>query len=336
MGGVISPNIIKQFQIQHIFPSHIHTNDLILPLNTLPKQYIDGVVRALSAVRCSIQYNTLHDRGGYGSIYLADRKDCSGNVQEVCVKIPHTTDFSLCPEALIQCTVCSILEGAGIYGAVPHVFDIFQYAGETRFSMSYIKGLRSIDYIIDSSNPELAFLQFISQIALLLGFLEEKMHFDHRDLKANNIWIKSEPVQYKLSIGSKMWSITAPFQVVLLDFGFSCIGNEDGIAIISLSDGILPRVDPCPKEGRDLFQLISSLWSIPQIRSVIGQTLSTDIELLLSYRNKSYINLITKTLQQQWVYILVSDYNFTHPPLHPTSLLHFLSIKYPQICIHSE
>jgi hypothetical protein len=124
--------------------------------------------------------------------------------------------------------------------------------------------------------------------------------------------------------------------VVILDFGFSCLGNAEGIAVVSLSDGILPRLDPCPKEGRDLFQLISSLWSVQQIRSVIGPSLSADIELLLSYRNKSYMNLITKTMEQRWVYILVSDDAFKHPPLHPISLLEFLSIKYPHLSILSE
>jgi len=287
-------------------------------------------------VRCSILYKSLQNRGGYGSIYLAHRKDCSGAVQEVCVKIPHTKGFSLCPEALIQYSVSNILEAHGIYGAVPRVFDIFQYAGETRFSMSFIKGLRSIEYIINSTNPELSFLQFISQVALLLAFLEEKLHFDHRDLKADNIWIRPDPISYRLAIGGKTWTVHAPFQVVLLDFGFSCIGNPEGIAVVSLSDGILPRIDPCPKEGRDLFQLISSLWSVQEIRSIIGPSLSIDINLLLSYRNKSYISLITKTLEQQWVYILVSDYSFKHPPLHPISLLQFLSIKYPQISIVSE
>jgi serine/threonine protein kinase len=333
---MIPPNIRSLFQINHSLPDSMNTGDLALPLSALPKQYINGVIRISNAVRCSILYKSLNNRGGYGSIYLAERKDASGAVQDVCVKIPHTKGFSVCPEALIQCIVYTILNESGIYGAVPRVFDIFQYAGETRFSMSFIQGLRSIDYIINSSNPELSFLQFISQTAFLLAFLEEKLYFDHRDLKADNIWIRPEPIHYSLRLGGKTWSIHAPFQVVLLDFGFSCLGNAEGTAAVSLSDGLLPRADPCPKEGRDLFQLISSLWSIHQIRSCIGPTVTADIQLLLSYRNKSYLNLITKTLEQQWVYILVSDYTFKHPPLHPVSLLQLLSIKYPQISILSE
>jgi serine/threonine protein kinase len=333
---MIPPNIRTLFQIDHTLPQSITTDDLTLPLSSLPKQYINGVIRISNTVRCTIIYKSLNNRGGYGSIYLAERTDASGAVQDVCVKIPHTKGFSVCPEALIQCIIYSILNEHGIYGAVPRVFDIFQYAGETRYSMSFIKGVRSIDYIINSSDPELCFLQFISQTAFLLAFLEENIYFDHRDLKADNIWIRPEPVSYSLRLGGKSWSLRAPFQVVLLDFGFSCLGNAEGTAAVSLSDGLLPRADPCPKEGRDLFQLISSLWSIHQIRSCIGPILTTDIQLLLCYRNKSYISLITKTLEQQWVYILVSDHTFKHPPLHPISLLHLFSIKYPQVSILSE
>ena len=332
---MIPPNIATLFQIDHILPLSMRTDDLALPLTSLPKQYINGELRVSNAVRCTIIYKSLNNRGGYGSIYLAERK-VDGAVEEVCVKIPHTRGFSVCPEALIQCIVSHVLDEAGICGAVPRVFDIFQYAGETRYSMTFIQGVRSIDYILCSSNPELSFLQFIAQTALLLAFLEEKLHFDHRDLKADNLWIRPEPISYTLVIGGKTWSIQAPFQVVLLDFGFSCLGNAQGIAVVSLSDGILPRLDPCPKEGRDLFQLISSLWSIHQIRACIGPALTTDIRLLLSYRNTSYSNLITKTLESQWVYLLVSDQAFKHPPLHPTSLLELFSIKYPQVSILSK
>jgi serine/threonine protein kinase len=329
MGGLVPPSILEGLQLQRI------SSDLTIDIESLPKQYINGAIRIGEAARCTIQYKTIQNRGGYGSIYLANRKDCSGT-QEICVKIPHEKGFSLCPEAIIQCIVFHTLEAAKIRGAVPRVFDIFQYAGETRFSMSFIQGQRAIDYIIASATPEITLLQYVAQVALLLGFLEHTVHFDHRDLKADNTWIRCEPIDYRVCIGQTTWHVAAPFQVVLLDFGFSCLGNADGYAAVSLSDGILPRVDPCPKEGRDLFQLISSLWSVPQIRALIGRQLSGDIELLLSYKNRPYSGLITKTLELQWVYLLVSDFAFKHPPLHPIALLEMLSIKYPQLCIHSE
>ena len=312
------------------------TRDFAVALEALPKQYIDDSIRASSGIRCKIHYSRIVNRGGYGKILLANRTDLSGTTQQICVKAPHASSFSLCSEAIIQWMASTTLATAGVIGAIPSVFDIFQYAGETRFSMSYVKGISCTEYIIGSSTPETALLDILTQTSILLGFLEETMHLDHRDLKADNIWIRLEPIEYSVRLSGKRWTCKAPFQVVLLDFGFSCLGGTDGVAVVSLSDGILPRADPCPKEGRDLFQLISSLWSLPQIRGRMNATVAADIELLLSYKNKPYINLVRKTLDTNWVYLLVSDLEINHPPLHPISLLKMIRIKYPHLSIQCE
>ena len=333
MGTGLPLDLFPLFQI----PVKIHSNsyDFTVALDVLPKQYIDNSIRVVQNVRCRIQYSHILNRGGYGKILLANRTDLSG-VSQVCVKAPHVSSFSLSAEAIIQCMASNALMTTGIIGAVPTVFDIFQYAGETRFSMSYVKGISCIEHITESSRPETALLEILIQISILLGFLEETIHLDHRDLKADNIWIRPEPVDYSVMLSGKVWKCKAAFQVVLLDFGFSCLGGADGVAVVSLSDGILPRVDPCPKEGRDLFQLISSIWSLPQIRARMNAKLVADIEVLLSYKNKPYINLVQKTLDTNWVYLLVSDLEFKHPPLHPVSLLQMIRIKYPQVYIQCE
>jgi len=333
MGTGLPLDLFPLFQI----PVKIHSNsyDFTVGVDVLPKQYIDNSIRVSQDVRCRIQYSHVLNRGGYGKILLANRTDLSG-VSQVCVKAPHTSSFSLCAEAIIQCMASNALMTTGIIGAIPTVFDIFQYAGETRFSMSYVKGISCIEYITESPRPDIALLEILVQISILLGFLEETIHLDHRDLKADNIWIRCEAVEYSVVLSGKLWKCKATFQVVLLDFGFSCLGGADGVAVVSLSDGILPRVDPCPKEGRDLFQLISSIWSLPHIRALMNPKLVADIEVLLSYKNKPYINLVQKTLDTNWVYLLVSDLEFKHPPLHPVSLLQMIRIKYPQLNIQCE
>lgn len=332
--GSSEPLDLQVFQIP--IKIYTKTNEFAVPVSALPKQYIDSSVRASTGIRCTLHYGKQVNRGGYGKILLASRTDLSGNSQQVCVKAPHIPTFSLCAEAIIQWIASKALIETGIQGAIPTVHDIFQYAGETRFSMSYVKGVSCVDYILSSPVPEHALIQLLAQVSILLGFLEETIRLDHRDLKADNIWIRGEPVSYSVRLGGKLWTCKAPFQVVLLDFGFSCLGNEEGAAVVSLSDGILPRVDPCPKEGRDLFQLLSSLWSLPQIRNAMTVPLIAEVELLLSYRNKPYSNLVRKTLDTSWVYLLVSDTEFHHPPLHPLSLLEFIRIKYRHITIQCE
>jgi len=319
--------IVKELELTQ---SEIHISPDILP-----KQYIDGNIRIGGVSRCKIEYGVLQNRGGYGSIYRAKRVTAN-KANDVCVKIPHNSSFTLCPEAILQWLASETLIRAGIRGAIPPVYDIFQYAGETRFSMQFIEGISCVDCILESPTPEITFIQILAQTSLLLSYLEEHMRLDHRDLKGSNIWINPVETRYELCVGGKKWTVSAPFQVVLLDFGFSCLGSSEGNAVVSLSDGILPRIDPCPKEGRDLFQLIASIWSIPAIRSLMSEPMQRDIELLLSYRNKPYAYLVKQTLDTNWIYLLVSDSSFRHPPLHPLSLLHALSLKYTTVCISSE
>ena len=237
------------------------------------------------------------------------------------MKTPHKSEYSLCSEAILQWLASQTLKGAGIHGAIPHIYDIFQYAGETRFSMDYIKGVSAVEAVSAAANPDDMWLQILGQVSLLLGYLEEKIRLDHRDLKADNIWIRPTPVDYSLVVGEIRWRLRAPFQVVIMDFGFACLGDEEGNAIVSLSDGIVPKIDPCPKEGRDLFQLIASMWSIPIIRARASEAVNEAMKMFLSHRGASFIDLIHRKLHAHWIYLAVSDSTFSHPPLNPTSLL---------------
>jgi serine/threonine protein kinase len=221
----------------------------------------------------------------------------------------------------VQWLAANALEVAGIQGAVPRVYDLFQYAGETRFTMDYIEGASSVQAILESEDPERTFTHILAQTALILGYLQETIHLDHRDLKADNLWIRPTPVHYRVRVGGKMWTLTSPFQVVILDFGFACLGGPDGNAVVNLSDGVLPTIDPCPKEGRDLFQLLVSIWSVPAIRAKMSAPFHTQLERLLSYKASAYDSLVQMTERSQWSYLVVSDSKFRHPPLACESLL---------------
>jgi serine/threonine protein kinase len=240
------------------------------------------------------------------------------------VKSPIPREFSLCSEAIVQWLAANALEVGGIQGAVPRVYDLFQYAGETRFTMDYIEGTSSVQAILESEDPERTFTHILAQTALILGYLQETIHLDHRDLKADNLWIRPTPLHYRVRLAGKVWNLTSPFQVVILDFGFACLGGADGNAVINLSDGVLPTIDPCPKEGRDLFQLLVSIWSVPAIRAKMTAPFQAMLERLLSYRDSAYDSLVQMTERSQWSYLVVSDAKFKHPPLGCLALLEAL------------
>lgn len=322
------------FQVAHTI--RIGISDCSIPIDLLPKQQITGdIITPRKELRCNIRYGKTANRGGYGSIRSATRT--TGNSTGiVAVKCPHQTDYSLCPEAILQWMASQHLRQAGILGAVPHVYDIFQYAGESRFSMDFIPGYSAIDAIVSAPDPDTLWLQILAQVSLLLGFLEETMRLDHRDLKADNLWICRRPVEYSLTVGGIPWRLKAPFQVVILDFGFACIGDSTGNAVVSLSDGIVPKIDPCPKEGRDLFQLIASMWSVPNVRARASKEIQIIMEGLLAYGTTTYVDLIRRTAASHWIYMAVSDSSFRHPPLHPLELLIKLSRDWPCTDLHRE
>jgi serine/threonine protein kinase len=319
------------FQIPYILQI---TNGITIPIDVLPKQLIDGRVMIGKTERCLIKYGQQINRGSYGNIIKINRTPTT--IKELCVKTPHKTEYSLISEAILQWFASETLRSAGIYGAIPQIYDIFQYAGETRFSMDYIKGMSAVEAVNTSEHLDTTWLQILAQVSLILGYLEEHIRLDHRDLKADNIWIHKRPIEYSILVGGKKWTIKNPFQVVLLDFGFACLGNEEGNAIVSLSDGILPKIDPCPKEGRDLFQFIASMWSLYSIRTRASSALNEFMKTLLVCGGSSYVELVTSGIQTHWIYLAVSDRRFSHPPLHPVSLLLKLSSHWKESGLQQE
>jgi len=207
--------------------------------------------------------------------------------------------------------------------------------------MDYVRGKSLVEFLlapaIAPTTHAVRFLQALSQITLLLAYLEQTIRFDHRDLKVDNIWIREDiPVEYIVpldplvpNLQKTSWKLVAPFQVVLLDFGFSCLGNEKGVAVVSLSDDVLPIKDRCPKEGRDLFQFLVSLWSIESVRKGQGPEIHTFIEQLLSYKGTTFSTLLKKE-SFHWTYLTVSDPLFQYPPLHPSTFLEEL-VKIPAL-----
>lgn len=301
--------------------SDIHA-DLTVPFESLPIQTITGEIRGRRGCRCKIvcKEKPTH-RGGQGIIREGFR-EVGSEQHHIVVKSPIDPALSLTTEAIIQWLAAATLERrCGIVGAVPRVHDLYQAGDETRFSMEFVGGLSAIEYIATAPMGEAdgRMFQILAQTAVLLSALQRYLRLDHRDLKGDNIWIRpGRPVNYTVDLadGSR-WQLEAPFQVVILDFGFACIGGVDGRAIVNLSDGILPRIDPCPKEGRDMFQLLASFWHMRCVRERISAAGATAVEGLLG----SKANQAATAEDLRWAYNDASERGFRWPPLEPARLL---------------
>jgi hypothetical protein len=165
----------------------------------------------------------------------------------------------------------------------------------------------------------------LAQICVILAILESTMRLDHRDLKMTNLWVRKKPIVYKLG----PYTVEAPFQVVFLDFGFTCVGDKDGMAVVNLGDGVFPDLDPCPKDGRNIFHCLSSLWSVPLVRDRIPVALRTVIEGWFH----GYGDLSKKFADPglAWIYLIVGAPEFSLEDLSPLILLDRIARRWPGI-----
>jgi len=298
-------------------------------LDILPKELITGDLKCKDgSKRCSLRYLNIVNQGGYGCIQRVQR-DVSGESAIVACKRPtlECQQVNMAQEAFIQHVALIVVEQAGFLGAIPKVYDVYRYGDECRFTMDYIDGRSSLDELYRATDPGTTFIQILAQVCFILLTLESKLHLDHRDMKMTNLWIRKKPVSYIFtdSCTGLAWHTAAPFQVVLLDFGFACLGSTEGHALLNLGDGVFPDLDPCPKEGRDLFQCIVSLWSVDAVRDRLPADIQEEVAGWLT----TYADLAKRFTGSSWSYAVTSDPKFRFSNLHPAAVLMRLARRWP-------
>jgi serine/threonine protein kinase len=287
----------------------------VLPLFDLNQS---AVVTKKGQKRVSVTLESKLDHGSYGNITLAHRND-----QQILLKQPRMSEMNLLQEAVLQHLAHKTMIHAGVGWAVPKVYDVFQYKGQVWFSMERISGSLVADWFERTSTPDQDTFHLLAQISLILGTLEQYLNLDHRDLKVSNCILKPQPCKIQLSLFDTVWTLESPFTVVVLDFGFACLGSEPlrGKPWVNLGDGVLPPMDPCPKEGRDLFHLLVSLLGVPCFRDRISKRLQDKIDGWLSVGTKSYGTMARRWSTQNWSYLVSSQPTFAIPSCCPKKIL---------------
>jgi hypothetical protein len=306
---------------------------LHVPHALLPQELITGDLRCPDrSIRCNITYKERVNHGSYGVIQRVLRASAATNNQIlVCKKPTPDNHSSFILEAIVQWLARKTFEQfiSAAADAVPQVHDIYTYGDECRFTMDYVDGHSALEEIYRAANPDLVFLQCMAQLSLLLGVLEETIHLDHRDLKMTNLWIRRRPISYTATVGGRQWTLTAPFQLVLLDFGFACIGDGAGKAIVNSGD-VIPDIDPCPKDGRDIYQCILSLWSVAAVRERLSAGMQDVVKGWMEGSPKGSLKM-AESGSLGWTYMITSSPEFEYPPLHPARLLATLSASYGEV-----
>jgi serine/threonine protein kinase len=324
--------MLKQFSLLPLHINHtVSLSNIRIPIDKFPTE--DGAgnlfVEKSTVAIARLIYGKKMFEGGYGNVYICKRLE-DGKSTNVMVKKAKNGQINLGEEGTLQWIARNTLKNHSLESAIPEVYDIFISGKSLSFSMELIEGDFPYVYLAKVENPDEFFFQILAQVSVLLYFLEIDIFLDHRDLKANNLYIRERPVDYKVTIEGVTYHIKAPFQVLLLDFGFACIGDESGKTKINIADGIFPLSDPCPKEGRDLFHLITSFWSIPSIRERMSEATQKEVDGWLRKDTKDFSKLARKLTQTDWVYIVTGDPKFKYPKLKPLTILKVISGSKPR------
>jgi serine/threonine protein kinase len=245
---------------------------------------------------------------------------------------------SLLCEACFQIASYQMLKEYECEDIISEVKDIICFSDESvGFTMVPFKNMSFLSDVINTMS-EKDIVACIAHISVIIWMLSDELGINHRDLKGNNILIdtsvsqiepKASPRMYKNTVieykGINIDIIAHP-GVHFVDFGFACSGSGKDTEISATN--YFPATDPCPKKGRDIFQLLTTIYLTIYHRN---DNIVKYIESLLELPGKDY-PLFLRTHGDNsidWVYFLLGSSTFVAPKCEPKNVLEFLSEKYP-------
>ncbi len=311
----------KQFSLLEIGIDGVYTIPTIPMIETSSLSKYDTKKKQLvfkGHLRSKLVIENEIDHGSYGNVYMAKREETY-----VLVKQPRMVEMNLLQEAVLQHLAQKTLEAEGLVGTIPKVYDVFSNGNSVCFTMERIYGYSIPEWFFATKTPDTDLLLLVAQLALILAVLETHLNLDHRDLKHGNLLLKKEPSLLKVSLNGTTWALQSPFTVVVLDFGFACLGSEilRGKPWVNLGDGVLPPMDPCPKEGRDMFHLLTSFLGLPVLQQSLSKRLHDKVDAWLLLGKKSYGPMARRWSTEHWSYLVSSQPDFAIPNCCPLRIL---------------
>lgn len=308
----------------------LHLNSIDLPRLDI-KGEITSVVSSEGYRKIRAKLEPTGRSGGGGHSILEENWRSHENHSErelVLLKKPKDESISLRTEGFIQWLANKAFSENNLQGRIPTVHEILELPDKTEgFTMREIlNSERCSSFLINSTNLQKDILHVLVQISILLQLLEDTLALDHRDLKADNLLIQMTPsiLTFNLPSHKTRYTIKSPFTVCIVDFGFACLGDVlEGITIIDAGEGTLPPLDPCPKDGRDLYHLIVSLYSITAIHDKLSLSPELDniFKTWMEVKGKETHNMARKWSHSEWIYLLTSSKDFTHPTCTPKAVI---------------
>lgn len=180
----------KQFSLLPLHINHtVSLSNIRIPIDKFPIEDGAGNLLLEKSTLVSLIYVKKMFEGGYGNIYNCKRLE-NGTTKSVMVKKAKVPQAHLGEEGLLQWIARNTLKNYSLESAIPEVYDIFISGKSLSFSMELIEGDFPYVYLAKVENPDEFFFQILIQVSVLLYFLETTIFLDHRDLKANNLYIR--------------------------------------------------------------------------------------------------------------------------------------------------
>jgi serine/threonine protein kinase len=281
--------------------------------------------------------------GNFGTLYSATRESPKTTKSIFFKAAKQKEKNSIHIEGLLQALSYSVLSTYGFPWAVPRVLDIARHPHlDVVFTIEKCPDAKLFHEYLQSnilwgekkSHNDYILLTIISQLATYLAILEHELLLNHRDLTGSNVLMitPTDLISKTVSIGNVEWTLLISHKTILIDFGFAAIGSMPSRKTVVSAGDFFSGSDLCPKEGRDLFLFLASLWKNPLVR----QSVTHQTECLFK------IWLTQSSTGKQWgdwmegfnvdirsLYLLTIHESFSNKNTNPLSILHDISREYP-------
>jgi len=284
--------------------------------------------------------------GNFGTLYSAIRQT-SKHTKSIYLKGAKEDKKgeknSIHIEGLLQALSYSVLSTYGFPWAVPRVLDIVRHPHlDIVFTVEKCPDAKLFHEYLHSNilwgeqthQNDYIILTIISQLATYLAILEHELLLNHRDLTGSNVLmiVPTDLISKTISVGNVEWTLLINHKAILVDFGFAAIGSMPSRKTIVSAGDFFSDSDVCPKEGRDLFLFLASLWKNPLVRqSVTPNTMNLFKKWLTqSSTGKHWSDWMEGfNIDIRSLYLLTIHESFSNKNTNPFSILHDISREYP-------
>ena len=239
--------------------SHLTSDILIAEASeTKTKIVIDGVVYTKMGPSLGA--------GSYGKTYkCTDPKGQVVAIKAVHAPLLRKDDIQgFLTEIIIQIILLETSKDQPNGPYVPHIYKVgFTKSTKNGYIVSELM-YRTVRDLIKTESKEknnMIVPELIRQIATILDFFGEKLEFNHRDCKSDNL------MYVKDKNGNRRFK--------LIDFGYSCLKWNN----LQIRGKIAKLSGACYRKGRDLAQLMYELWHYFQLSPELYAWLKTNLDV---------------------------------------------------------